>query len=314
MEQTHPVLAVILTALAVEYQAVRTHLTDLREEIHPHKTIYERGIFAVGTHQWPIAVARTDKGNANAAFEAERALAYFQPRYAFFVGIAGGLKDVCLGDVVVADKVYGYEAGKADTDFRPRPTLGLSTYSLVQRANKEAMSDDWHGQLLHAEQQPRVFVGPIAAGEKVLSATRSQVWQFLQAHYGDALAVEMEGYGFLQSAHAHQGIEALVVRGISDLIDGKSEADKAHSQERASLHASAFAFEVLAKVCASDKEAASRKNPSSATSSKPPKPPVQPIRQSGKYNTHIGGKVQHFVQGDHPQVHIQEGNKQHDRE
>jgi hypothetical protein len=64
----------------------------------------------------------------------------------------------------------------------------------------------------------------------------------------DALALEMEGYGFLKAAHAHSGLEALVVRGISDLLEGKADADKGGSQERASRHAAAFAFQVLAKL------------------------------------------------------------------
>jgi len=53
---------------------------------------------------------------------------------------------------------------------------------------------------------------------------------FLQATYEDALAVEMEGYGFLRQTHANQQVNALVVRGISDLIEGKDEADKQNWQ------------------------------------------------------------------------------------
>ena len=37
-------------------------------------------------------------------------------------------------------------------------------------------------------------------------------------------------------------------QGISDLLEGKEEADAGGSQERAAAHAAGFAFEVLAKM------------------------------------------------------------------
>ena len=57
----------------------------------------------------------------------------------------------------------------------------------------------------------------------------------------------MEGRGILEVAHANQQVSALIIRGISDLIDGKSRADEGGFQEIAARHASAFAFEVLGK-------------------------------------------------------------------
>ncbi|MDE5122417.1 MAG: phosphorylase, partial [Trichodesmium sp. St19_bin1] len=96
--------------------------------------------------------------------------------------------------------------------------------------------------------KPNVFVAPIAAGEKVVANKKSDLFEFLQQNYGDALAVEMEGRGILEAVHANQQVSGLIIRGISDLIDGKSRADKEGFQELAASHASAFAFQVLAKL------------------------------------------------------------------
>jgi len=66
--------AVILTALRVEYLAVRAHLADLREEVHPQGTIYERGQFARNGAVWDVGIVEIGAGNLGAALEAERAI------------------------------------------------------------------------------------------------------------------------------------------------------------------------------------------------------------------------------------------------
>ncbi|MEQ9550543.1 MAG: hypothetical protein RIM23_13100 [Coleofasciculus sp. G3-WIS-01] len=243
--------AVILTAIPIEYRAVRAHLTNLQEEIHPEGTIYERGNFLSSGQSWQIGIVEIGAGNAEAAVETKRAIDYFKPTVVLFVGVAGGIKDVALGDVVAATKVYGYESGKVvEETFQPRPNTSLVSYRLEQRAKAEVRKEEWLNRIGESipTPKPRAFTGAIAAGDKVVASTKSDVYQLLRTNYGDALAVEMESHGFLKAVRANPEINALIIRGISDLIDGKSNADAAGSQEKAAQHASAFAFEILAKL------------------------------------------------------------------
>jgi nucleoside phosphorylase len=242
--------AVVLTALSLEFNAVTRRLSSISEVVHPAGTIYSRGLLRGMAGEWEVFVVEVGPGNAPAAVEAERAINHFAPDVALFVGVAGGIKDVSLGDVVVATKVYGYESGKAKAQrFLPRPDVARTSYRLEQRARAEARRPSW-SQALNSEMRPngapRVLVGPIAAGEKVVSSSRSHVATFLQEWYSDALAVEMEGRGFLEASHSNS-LDAAVIRGISDLLTGKSTADRQGWQMRAADSAAAFAMHLVSE-------------------------------------------------------------------
>ena len=246
--------ALVLTALPVEYAAVRAFLKNLREEEDAVGTVYEVGTFDSDDSRWTVCLCEIGVGNVGAATKVERALHHFSPAVAFFVGIAGGIKDVSIGDVVIATKVYGYESGKSASGvFLPRPDVANSSYRLIERARAEARRGLWYpnrNRLLHTGKGkvPRAFVTPIAAGEKVVASEQSETARFLRENYGDALAVEMEGAGFLRALHAHVDIAALVIRGISDLLSGKADADRRGSQTMASRNAAAFAMAILARL------------------------------------------------------------------
>ena len=253
---------------------MRAHLHDIQEEIHPEGTIYERGMFISHNRSWEIGLVETRMGAARAAFEAERALDYFKPNVILFVGVAGGLKTVKIGDVVVASKIYGYESGKVGVSFLIRPEVGISTYRMIQRAQAVARSTSWLSRIQPGPPQslPKAFVAALAAGEKVVTSNSSDTWKLLRQSYEDAIAVEMEGYGFLQAVHGNRRVEALVVRGISDLIEGKSEADASGAQEIAACHASAFAFEVLSQLTIEELANPTSLNADSPSSMKPQQP------------------------------------------
>ena len=265
---------VIATALPVEFKAVLALLEECREERHEAGTIYWSGSARFDTQTGRVGLVQTGQRNPRAAFEIERAIGFFRPSHIFFVGVAGALKDVQVGDVVAATKVYDTEGGKADTVYRPRLDFGQSSYSMQQLAYASERSDTWRERIQRSptyngqiRPQPKAFVGPIASGENVVSSTDSDVYKFLKQQCSDALAIEMEGFGFLAAMHANEKVPALLVRGISDLIDNKNGADSTGSQEVASIHAAAFVMDILSRVRLPEREAEIGTTPSVSASS-----------------------------------------------
>lgn len=244
-----PPRVVILTALAEEFLAVEKYVPERQELKHPDGTVYERGRFESGGAVWDVLIVETGQGNRRAANETQRAISFFRPDVVLFVGVAGGRKDVSIGDVVASEKIYNYESGRDEIDgFKTRPEAERPDYKLEHRAR--AIVRSWMRRKRESgeERLPTAFVGAIAAGESVVASSESETAQRLTQNYGDALAVEKEGYGFLGAAREAQGVSALVIRGISDLLDGKEAADKQGSQALAASNASTFAFELLAKL------------------------------------------------------------------
>lgn len=236
----------ILTAIPTEYKAVRDKLSDLQEIETPDGTIFEKGKYATQEKILEVIIGQCGMGNINSAIYTERAIKTINPSLVFFCGIAGGIKDVKLGDVVVASKIYSYEGLKDDGGLQSRPDGHKCTYSIVQRALHESTTNQWHSTTTDLEY--KVFVGPICVGEKVLGDKKSELYKFIRAHYNDSLAVEMESMGFLGAAHSNNCENYAVVRGISDLIEEKEDSDNEGFQEIASRHAADFTFALLNKV------------------------------------------------------------------
>jgi nucleoside phosphorylase len=109
-------------------------LSELREEVHTQGTVYERGQFLAEGQSWDVGIVEVGPGNPSAAVEAERAIGHFSPDVIFFVGVAGGIKDVTIWDVVAATEVYSYEFGKAGEIFQTRPKSRDADYGLEQRS------------------------------------------------------------------------------------------------------------------------------------------------------------------------------------
>jgi nucleoside phosphorylase len=247
----HPAVdVVVLTALDLEYDAVRAHLTGFGGDTDTNGTRYETGEVRGGRCR--VALASTGPGNLAAATLATRAVARFRPKALVFVGVAGGLAaGVALGDVVVATRVHDYQGGKAAAGgFRARPRSWPLAHAVEQAAREVARDVAWVG-LLPPDTTviPAVHFKPIVSGDVVLDTRDGPVATIIREHYDDAVAIDMESAGVAEAAHHNDFHRVITVRAISDLADGtKRSTDAVGWQRRAVRHAAAFAIALAERI------------------------------------------------------------------
>ncbi|GAA0452367.1 purine phosphorylase [Actinoplanes capillaceus] len=252
-------LVVILTALNLEYEAIRGKLDNPQVHWHPAGTRFETG--RLGGDGCRVALGLVGKGNHPAAVLAERAIAEFSPAALLFAGVAGGLwPSIKLGDVVVASQVYAYHGGTSEDDgLKARPRSWEIPHRAGQIAQHLIRSEEWLDPSAGGD-RPTVHFGPIAAGEVVQDSSVSEHARWVREHYNDALAIEMEAAGVAQAAHLNEALPVVVIRGISDRADGtKSSTDGQSWQPRAAANAASFAA-ALARQLVTDSTAGQERN------------------------------------------------------
>ena len=228
----------VLTALPLEYAAVRAYVEQRQERVHPDGTRVEQGQLA--DTAWQVAIVELGVGADRAAALTSQLINWLHPQAVLFVGVAGSLKkDIEIGDVVVGTQVYEIHGGKQTPEgFLVRPKALPGSHALEQAA-RSAVRD---------MPDVRAHFVPIATGDVVLADAKSEIARFIRSNYNDAGAIEMEGSGALQAAHLNGQLDALVVRGISDRAnDDKSDDDASGSQQRAAKQAALVTVALLRK-------------------------------------------------------------------
>lgn len=245
----NPPTAVLCTPLDVEHRALlellaRSNITEHTE----NGTIYEvtelRGLHTT----WRLAITLSGRRNENTATALERAIDTWKPQILIVSGVAGGLRDSAIGDVIAAPKVYSYESGQdTDSGFLPRVDAVPCSHMLDQQAHRVAHEQSWMDRLgpESARQSPRVFHRPIAAGSKVVTGANSDTAKLISKVCGDAQGVDMEGYGAMATASRNSDVEAMVVRGVSDLLSDKAKSTDRTRQPLAARNAAAFALALI---------------------------------------------------------------------
>lgn len=221
-----------------------------------------------------------DRGNMSAAEAIKDFLEHFRPVFILLIGIAGGnsqVDEVSKGDVVVADFVDYSEYSKLSHGkhlSRKLPYDQPSIYLRESFVEPFRNKHEWH-RFIKVERpdrtavMPKLIIGNIVAGEKLLSDPESTYQKEILAKFDKAVAVDMESFGVARTVFnarrsVHYNPQYLVIRGISDLVD---VVDEENDDERriwrryACSTASAFGKFLVDAFLACDGSLAQREEP-----------------------------------------------------
>lgn len=248
--------------------AIAAVITVVPEELRPARRIFNAQAHVLGTpfyvetlnesNTYDVVLRKcADRSNGPAGNAVAETIRQFRPAFLFLVGIAGGVcgrDDLALGDVVIADYVEYYEVQKLFESkqlMRRVPYDHPSAYLRTSFAEPviESFSSpaEWVSKISHPRPQPgyptevikrrgydhpMAIVGNLAAGEKLLSDTKSNYQQTVLQSLDKALAIEMEAYGFLRAVFESRGSrhynpQALIIRGISDPVNSDENGGEA---------------------------------------------------------------------------------------
>ena len=253
-------VALIVTALNLEQDAVLGHIQGHKTACGIDGTVYDWGHFAGEHVDWLVVAMTTGPGNIGSGQQVTAAIFELGTiDLILFSGVAGSRKkDLPIGSVVAASKVYFAHHGKAeDGQVYGRTHLVETRHHLTQLASYVCRGRHWfhrvaapHGGAVVPEGYhpgdwpPLAIVKPIAAGGVVSADPDGDLEKFIDQTSQDAVAIEMEGYGVMYAGFRAEK-PVLVIRGISDARVGKTAEGDAYDQPHAAALAAAFVFEVL---------------------------------------------------------------------
>lgn len=235
---------VILTPIELEYTILRSLISDAQPVKGPSGRYHEQGSLSNRLAPLSAAIVLGSSKTTDIALVTKRIIDDLNPKVLILAGIAGGVKDVSIGDVVIASKAYGYESGKeSERGFLSRPEVLPFDDELTDYARLIARRTPW--QSTESAAPFSVTIGPIASGDKLIATNKGQVSDRLFMHYNDTVALEMEAIGFAKAAVSHRKLRAMNIRGVSDLLNDKSLTDGQGGQRLALSNLKIFLQEFL---------------------------------------------------------------------
>ena len=261
----------IITTTSIEHEMVKK-IADNWEDHHYHgdSTHFQKAIWERNGKKYKVISCKLNQMGMSAAATMTTKLIYeFTPKYIVMTGILGGVeKELSLGDIVVATKVWDYCSGKYDVSeeevksekdawkcFSPTANSLEADAHLInmEAADYTEVLNKIHMNFFPSQviTPPKVFWGSVACGSSVIK-NNSLIQNQVIDKDRKTLGIDMESYGlFYAVKNAIAPVpKALCVKSVSDFAD-KSKGDE--YQKYAATTSSQFAKELVLRLLENEK-------------------------------------------------------------
>lgn len=231
----------ILAASQYEFDAACNHLSHLGPEVRRLGMAYRQGVFHHREASYDVEVVHMASHGSLQASIYERLIKASTVLIILDCchSTAMESEDITAGDVVVTFKnIFATQSLRQQTDKL------VSDHLLFQCAHKVAQETRWlrHPGDPPPVPAPRVVITSSTATKRLLLST--EVWSTASSQMADGI----ETISSLSVPPIHFSIGVLTIRGMVDPPEWEeSEQDIRRNAEIAARHASAFAFELLAR-------------------------------------------------------------------
>lgn len=221
-----PVDALLMTAVKVELQAVRSQLQPPTGRERVLRVPWKESTYyfgRIGSYSCAVVMSEAGAvGRQGAALTLHDAIARLKPSFAVAVGIAFGHDpdQQAIGDVLISTMVIPYEPARiqpgGDVPRAPHPEVGMILLNRLRTLDSE---EDFGTTLRF---------GPLLSGEKLVDEPEFKAHLFKT--HPTAIGGEMEAAG-IYAAAARNRLEWIVLKAICDWGDGKK--NKIHQKAAA---------------------------------------------------------------------------------
>lgn len=195
----------IIVAELEELNCVLAELENKTEEIYHNKTFYIGSI-----RNKSVVVVRSDVGKVNSALTCQMLIDKYNVYMVINIGVSGSVDNkLDIGDIVVGEKLVQHDF---DVTGFGRKLGEIENIGEYIETNKN---------LLNIFKNKNVILGTIASGDKFVTDINDK--NFIRETF-NALCVEMEGASVAQVCLLNN-IDFLVIRSISDKLDGSSKIE-----------------------------------------------------------------------------------------